>query len=506
MSFFLFAGKKPLEITVPTTEGPHLYTPGIIPSRPYSTPTTDITDEITEKESFKKPHTVRHTPDLYLHNSRDNNEGDKEDSDPMLPIRVREQNGISKARSELLLTPKTRGTQTANLRRNVGTMCERAKTSDFGNTIRTPPPETKTSPFKQYDTSPKETSSSQHKSSSTSERHSRVPTLEPPNYAPSSISRSPPQSPPPRTRDSVTTSSSGKNPAYRTNRSTDSSSKSSHSQHPKSNSSLSKHYDDHRTPPRQDDYTVVKGETSVSSSATGRIRSTEKKTYASNYEEKTPRSNESISPKYDHNTTRSEQINFKPIKDDPYYPGKPLSEKSPGKPITVVKSDKEFDDNSIRKLPSGSSTSTLHHAQQQRQTPPTRHSPVLNIGTENFIRQSSINESSTPFETHYVREPNRNFTTNNSSPLKHDDLRSENKRILLLNVINSSRTYVFEKQSSPDKNIHESRSNGNFLLGSPRISPSLNSSVQARNLRAYELTNVSDDDDYDGQHLGSQVI
>jgi hypothetical protein len=108
-----------------------------------------------------------------------------------------------------------------------------------------------------------------------------------------------------------------------------------------------------------------------------------------------------------------------------------------------------------------------HGYQQQIRTD----SPVLNIGTEKIIRQSATNEFATPFETRYIDQPNRDFHITST----RDDLRARNGGILLLPVLNSSRTYVFEKQSLPDR-IRQSRTNGNFYLATSPALRSLNSS------------------------------
>ena len=108
---------------------------------------------------------------------------------------------------------------------------------------------------------------------------------------------------------------------------------------------------------------------------------------------------------------------------------------------------------------------------------------MYNIGTQSIIHQSPTNEFATPFKVRYVRDnDDEDFSlTNNqirSSTLKRDDLRSRVNQILLLPVINSSRTYVFEKQSIPASHLRQSRINGNFYLSTSPTLRSLNSSFQ----------------------------
>ena len=96
----------------------------------------------------------------------------------------------------------------------------------------------------------------------------------------------------------------------------------------------------------------------------------------------------------------------------------------------------------------------IRHGQQQRTTS-MLNSPVLNIGTENFIRQSPNNEYTTPFETRYVYGSDRS---------------SINNRPRIISTLNSPRTHTYS--NSP---VRQSKSNGNFYLSTapPR---SLNSS------------------------------
>jgi hypothetical protein len=96
----------------------------------------------------------------------------------------------------------------------------------------------------------------------------------------------------------------------------------------------------------------------------------------------------------------------------------------------------------------------IRHGQQQRTTS-VLNSPVLNIGTEHIIRQSPVNEYTTPFETRYVYGSDRS---------------SINNRPRIITTLNSPRTNMYS--NSP---VRQSKSNGNFYL-SPAPPHSLNSS------------------------------
>ncbi|UJR36416.1 hypothetical protein I4U23_029139 [Adineta vaga] len=131
----------------------------------------------------------------------------------------------------------------------------------------------------------------------------------------------------------------------------------------------------------------------------------------------------------------------------------------------------------------------------QHKTPPMRESPTLNIGTENFIRESPDNEFTTPLERDYIEDPNRSFHIDN-----RNDPTSHKKRVVLLRVLNSAQTYVFEQQPSSNKNVHQSRTNKNFLLASSPTMQSFNSPARIHDSR----TNQTSSNDFTGRHLASQ--
>ncbi|CAF0885690.1 unnamed protein product [Adineta ricciae] len=101
---------------------------------------------------------------------------------------------------------------------------------------------------------------------------------------------------------------------------------------------------------------------------------------------------------------------------------------------------------------------SLHHGQQQRTTP-IPGSPVLHIGTENVILQSSTDEYTIPFETRYIHDsfPSR---TGKDSPF-------------ISTIRDSPQTRLFSS-SSP---VRQSKSNGNFFL-TTAPTRSLNSSFR----------------------------
>ena len=138
---------------------------------------------------------------------------------------------------------------------------------------------------------------------------------------------------------------------------------------------------------------------------------------------------------------------------------------------------------------------TPQRAQQNLISSTSTYSPILNIGTQNVIYQSPDKEFATPFEEHYVDEPEYDFIFDNdpicSSTLKRGDLRSRNKTTLLLPVINSSRTYVLERQSLQSKHVRQSRTNGNFYLATSPAFRSLDSPFQDSDLGIHPLSETN---------------
>ena len=96
----------------------------------------------------------------------------------------------------------------------------------------------------------------------------------------------------------------------------------------------------------------------------------------------------------------------------------------------------------------------------RQQDPFNRRSPKLHRADENILGTSGSNETTTPFENRYINQPNRDFASaSHSSP--------SGAKTFLLPVLNSSRTYVFERNALPAGQALQSTSNGNFYLASP---------------------------------------
>ncbi|CAF0833713.1 unnamed protein product [Rotaria sordida] len=189
--------KKPTEIPVRTTNGPHSYTTGIIPPRLHSASTTDITDEITERIRFDKSRTFRRTSDTYLRDSRDYNEDIEEDSNIMSKYQEQNRNYPTTTKSEFK-TFKNDGTQSEQKStRNVGTMSEPVQTSNFGNETQLQSSSTQTSDLIQQSLlnnltpqngkiSRQQLNNYQRSSSVDSQRETRLPSpisLRPKNYS-----------------------------------------------------------------------------------------------------------------------------------------------------------------------------------------------------------------------------------------------------------------------------------------------------------------------------------
>ncbi|CAF4100454.1 unnamed protein product [Rotaria sp. Silwood2] len=103
---------------------------------------------------------------------------------------------------------------------------------------------------------------------------------------------------------------------------------------------------------------------------------------------------------------------------------------------------------------------SLHHGLQRVSS--IRDSPLLNIGTENVLNQSTAHEYVTPFETRFIYESDSSST-----------LRSRSNGSVIVPVLNSARTHIFTR--SPAR---QSRSNGNFYLSTAPPPRSTNSSLR----------------------------
>ncbi|CAF4544182.1 unnamed protein product [Rotaria sp. Silwood1] len=548
-------GKKPTEINVRTTDGRHLYTPGIIPPRPNSASTTDITDEITERTPFDKPHKFRRTPDTYLGDSRDNNEDDEDDSDIMSKYPEQNRNFPTTNIAESK-TFKNYGTQSEQKStRNVGTMSEPVQTSNFGNDVQPQSSSTQTLALIQNNSRPQDG-----------------------KYSNGTISQ-------PQRQDY---SKPNKNYTNQRSLSVDSEEKNQLQPpillRPKKCSDYDRHSSRHRSPscstyrppyffsPQRSPQTVIPLQVLSSPSEYHYSTEGEKPEVISPNNKylipllpipNRPRKIKNRPPmttietdtsldgmKYPHHrgaqpeplstrefgTTTSLEINYQKLAskekldeeeqeiimqflDDESYP--PYIDELPNDtsillPSTLVthpdasqsvrrhlqlpiSQDNVYFDDRIK-----NTESKLHHAQEQ-QIPLTNTSLVLNIGTENIISQSPDNEFTVPFERHYVYEPTPEFTTENeqfrSSTLKRDDLTIRNMQKILLPVLNSSRTYVIEKQPLHGNPVRQSQTHGNFYLTTSPTLRSLNSSYQADDSEINPLTQLFDTINLNGYEL-----
>jgi hypothetical protein len=306
-----------------------------------------------------------------------------------------------------------------------------------------------------------------------------------------------------------------------------------YSQHQPSTSPLLKPYDNLSTPPHQNDPYLLRSEPSSSTRKSYILRPTQNDNYVSNYEEKPSKYDDSIlndhkpsfdrrkdyTPKpviHDHQTNRYqyEQEKQEPYKTSHYgvYNNNYLNELPSDDLITNPSATVTQPDTFSRKYgqyqssppktydyrnDTGKSNEYPIRHDYQRRTAPIRDSPTLHIGTEKTIRQSPANEVAHPFQTNYVVEPNLDFR----KFLKPDT----NDRVLLLPVINSSRTYVFEKQSPSVNQIRQSRTNGNFYLASSPALHSLNSSLQVDESGSDPYTQTTDPYYLYGHELRPQV-
>jgi hypothetical protein len=267
-----------------------------------------------------------------------------------------------------------------------------------------------------------------------------------------------------------------------------------------------------------------------------RLRPVANDSYTNNYEEIPSKHDESNSPPYNRSFDRTKEYSPKPFTDDRHRQATSpkiarRSDEEEQYPKTTT-NDEITNDSYIRELPSGGSVSIrstsviqpdslprsrgqkkspvqlpLHHG-QQHETPPIRDSSLLNFGTTHVEHQSPMNEVAMPFNVRYLSDPDDEFSTDNfnirSSTLKRDALRAKANRILLLPVLNSSRTHVFEKQSLSGRQMRQSRTNGNFYLATSPTLRSLNSSFHEGDLDLDPLTRI-DPDNLTGHTLRTQV-
>lgn len=620
-------GKKPLEISVRTPDRSNSYTPGIIPPKLPSTPTTDITDETADGEIFDKPQNFRQTPDPYLGESRDEDDDDDDNSDSMTEIR---QHNRDRSMQRQLESKSFRdyGTQMDDKgTRTIGTMSEPIKTRNSGNetqpqssstqtltrhreheeddyqprsldrrnhypraSSRSPPrrddyhnedrytnrtdvyhPRSKSHrpytsskevhhtppPPVQYRTpSPssrhrypssqrsRSPSSSQHRSRPTERYHS--PSLSK-YYLKSSSHR--PRSPSPpadyrpttsyRSRDrpqmvsaETDTKLDGMKPTENRGTQPDPTPTtrdcgvvtSAEKVYPKENPINSKHEDFTLTSPNVVKRRSYRDDQPPSSSKNYRLRPESTDSCTNNYERLAGKDDEGNSfdenrnsrqhtPKSTIDNRQRPRTSFiAPFSDDN---DEYIKELPRGGSISFPSSNVTQPDTLPRSYkspvrqpqPAKQHDNTLHQGRQQAATPKDD-SMVYNIGTQNVLHQSPTNEFATPFKIRYVQDDD-DFSLNNnqirSSTLKRDELRSRANQIVLLPVINSSRTYVFEKQSIPANHLRQSRTNGNFYLATSPTLRSLNSSFQDDEYENDPLKEIIESDHFNGHTLRSQV-
>jgi hypothetical protein len=328
---------------------------------------------------------------------------------------------------------------------------------------------------------------------------------------------------PPSTRDYGTITTTQTKKQHQTNHSTNRNTIPPHLQHQEPSPSLSKHQDHFSTtsPPHQQQNTSLKNDPSPPTQKNYLLRPTRN-------DRKPPSTHIiPIKPDYSRGDDHTTWHEPEPITDDPHKPTKSIHKQLPDRKEQKVDMTSYDDipiDSYINKLPSGGSVSippstviqpdtlprahthhvspprrdydeprnknkisdiSFHHGQQQRIRPMTD-SPLLNIGTENIVRQSPHQEFTTPIpDTHYTHEPNRDFTTNDNN--HSSALRSRNQRTILLPVINSARTYVFETYPFSTNNVHQTRPNGNPLPGRSLSVRTLNLSPEGNDFRSRSI-------------------
>ena len=292
---------------------------------------------------------------------------------------------------------------------------------------------------------------------------------------------------------------------------------------------------DSNPPKHQDHYKSSRDNQPPSTRKNYRLRPKANDSYTNNYEEIPAKNDESNSSPYIRAFDRTKEHSPKPFSDDRRRPAEsPTTARRFDEeqyPKTTI-NDETTNDNDIRELPADGSISIrstsliqpdsiprsrgqkksparipLFHG-EQRMTPPRRDSSLLNFGTTHFQHQSPMNEIAMPLNIRYLSEPDDEFATDNfnirTSTWKRDALRDKANRILLLPVLNSSRTYVFEKQPLPERQLRQSRTNGNFYLATSPPLRSLNSSFHEGDLDLDPVTH-NDPDNLTGPTFRTQV-
>ncbi|CAF1593693.1 unnamed protein product [Adineta ricciae] len=478
-------------------------TSGIIPLRPHFTPTTDKGDDIVKRNSVAKQYFFRHTPDSYFFNLRDNNKGHQEENFDSMD-KVREHNQNTKQHLPVKLTREF-GTQSGKPKRSIGTMSDPIGRQDSGN--KTPPPtltsnaynERKSPKQKEKDSEDNRRSESFSSSRRVSENN-RKPDETPP--------RSPPRNQPyhshtpsPALPHNTSPNKKGQSSKFTTETDT-----SLDGMPPKKNQGVQS---DPRSTKDVDTSTYPSSKHQVT-----KLTPMNQVSHLPNYEE------------HPNKPTSTKTYVVRPTdKEDSTNEPKCYAD---NKPITIRPSNKSPDENHTRKSPIAlrpgtyvlstdeKKTTTAYSDEnsvekgkkappppynygEQHEIPPTRESPVLSIGTEHIIQQSPDNEHTTPLETPYIEDPNRSFHLANSG-----DSPSNKKRVVLLRVLNSAQTYIFEQQPSSNKSVHQSRSNTNFYLASSPTFRSFNTSPQVNDTTVNVRTHPTDPDDVAGHHLVSQ--
>lgn len=336
-----------------------------------------------------------------------------------------------------------------------------------------------------------------------------------------------------------------------TNYPTDLNTKSMYSQYETLNPSLPKRQDYITISPYRDNYQLLQNDQRSSAQKNYQQRPERNNSYNNNYEEIPSKYDQSISPEYTRSFDRTKEHTSRPYLSNHQQQLNRAVEQTlddEEQQATLTFYDEGNNEEYIRQLPTGGSISipsttvyqpdtlprtsgqnkspthqkqdsvnnrrkipefSLHHGQQRATS--IIDSPVYNIGTQNILYQSPNNEVTIPFQTRYIHDSDVDdeFTTTNnnirSSTLKRDSLISRNSRILLLPVLNSSRTYVFEKQSLPKNHIRQSKINGNFYLAASPTLRSLNTSFQNDESEIDPLTQMIDSTNLNGHGLRSQV-
>ncbi|CAF0781485.1 unnamed protein product [Adineta ricciae] len=456
-------------------------TSGIIPLRPHFTPTTD--------------------KDSYFFNLRDNNKEQQEENFDSMD-NVREHNQSRKQRSPVKLTREF-GTQSGKPKRSIGTMSDSIGRHDSVNET---PPSTDIPKLYSGRKSPQEIEKvpdDNRRSQSFSPPANRKPDETPP--------RSPPRNPPHynRTPSPSSPNNSPPNKKGQPSKSTTETDTSLDGMPPKKDQGVQS---DPRSTKDADTSTYPSSKLQVT-----KLTPIKQSSHFTNYQEHpnkpTPTKIYRVRPTNKEDSTNDAKYDDdkKPISIGPsnQSPDENYSKKSPiivrpGTHVpstdekkttttTITYSDENSDDRE-KKAPTPS-----YHYGEQHVVSSARESPVLSIGTEHIIHQSPDNERTTPLETQYIEDPNRSFHIANS-----DDSPSKKKRVVLLRVLNSAQTYIFEQQPSSNKSVHQSRPNTNFYLASSPTFRSFNTSPQVNDATVDVHIHPTNSDDVAGQHLVSQ--